>query len=193
MAEEQKIGKDHIRCKTIIEVLGKPKEYVEKAIEEYVEHIKKDTQLVVLKEEFSEAAEQGEMFSKFVELDLVVKGLNKVISFCFQYMPSSFEIIKPEHFELSNVELSGFVNDLQARLHGVDAVVKQQKGENDFLKHNMNTIINNAITISLRFGDLDIDQVSKITGIHKPELEPFLEKLIKQNKIKKEGELYSLA
>ena len=44
----------HIRCRTIIEVLGKPKEHVEKSIKDYIEHIKKDSELVILNEEYSE-------------------------------------------------------------------------------------------------------------------------------------------
>src|SRR3989338_2372750 len=116
MTEQEKQGAHaHIRCRTIIEVLGKPKEHVESSIKDYVEHIKKDSELVILKEEFSEIKEQGKLWSQFVELELVVKGTNKLIGFCFEYMPSSIEIIKPESLDMSNAELASFLNDLQAR------------------------------------------------------------------------------
>jgi len=49
---ETKSEKNHIRCKTIIEILGKPKEHVEKTIRMYVDNIKKDQDLIVLKESF---------------------------------------------------------------------------------------------------------------------------------------------
>jgi len=78
MVEAEKQGEHaHIRCRTIIEVLGKPKEYVEDAIKEYIEHIKQDSELVILNEDYSEIKEQGPLWSKFVELDLVVKGTKK--------------------------------------------------------------------------------------------------------------------
>ena len=126
MPETEKQGERvHIRCRTIIEVLGKPKEHVEKAISDYVEHIKQDSELVVLNEDYSEMKEQGKLWSKFVELDLVIKGTQKLIGFCFEYMPSSIEVVKPEHLTMTNPELSNFLNDLQARLHSVDMVVKQ--------------------------------------------------------------------
>ncbi len=193
MAEEEKQGEHaHIRCRTIIEVLGKPKEHVENAIKDYIDHIKEDSELVVLSEDFSEAKEQGKLWSKFVELDLVIKGTKKLISFCFEYMPSSLEVIKPEHFVMTNPELSNFLNDLQARLHNVDMIVKQLKAENDFLKHNLNAILHNAILICLKVSKLSIDQLSQVTGVSKEELEIFIEKLLKENKIKKENELYSL-
>lgn len=193
MAEEQHGEHAHIRCRTIIEVLGKPKEHVENAIREYIMHIKQDSELVVLNEEYSDASEQGNLWSKFVELDIVIKGTKKLIAFCFEYMPSSLEILKPEHLVMTNPELSSFLNDLQARLHDVDMVVKRLKAENDFLKLNTNAILHNAILICLKVSKLNMEQLSQITGVDKKELEIFVEKLIKENKIKKEGEIYTLA
>ena len=193
MVQPEKQGEHaHIRCSTIIEVLGKPKDYVESAIKEYIQHIKEDSELVILNEDYSETKEQGKLWSKFAELDLVIKGTRKLISFCFEYMPSSLEVVKPEHLIMSNPEISGFLNDLQARLHNVDMIVKQLKAENDFLKLNMNAIIHNAIMICLKVSGLNLDQLSQITGVEKKELELFAEKLIKENKIKKEDDLYSL-
>ena len=191
--EQEKGAHAHIRCRTIIEVLGKPKEYVEKNIKEYTEHIKKDSELVVLNEEFSEIREQGKLWSQFVELELVVKGTQKLIGFCFEYMPSSIDVIKPENLSMTSAEISSFVNDLQARLHSVDMVVKKLKGENDFLKLNMNAIVHNAILICLKVSKLNLDQLSKVTGVDSKELDIFLEKLLKENKIKKEEDLYTLA
>ena len=194
MPETEKQGQNaHIRCRTIIEVLGKPKEYVEDSIKQYIEHTKEDSELVILNEDYSEIKEQGKLWSKFVELDLVIKGTQKLISFCFEYMPSSIEVTKPEQLIMSNPELSAFLNDLQARLHNVDMVVKQQKAENDFLRHNMNAILHNAILICLKVSRLNLEQLSQITGVDKKELEIFIEKLLKENKIKKEDELYVLA
>ena len=192
MAEE-KGQHAHIRCRTIIEVLGKPKEHVENSIKDYIEHIKQDSELVILNEEYSELKEQGKLWSQFVELDLVVKGTQKLISFCFEYMPSSIEVIKPENLDMTNREISSFLNDLQARLHNVDMIVKQLKAENDFLRLNMNAVIHNAVLICLKVSKLTLEQLSQITGVDRKELEIFVEKLLKENKIKKENELYCLA
>ena len=194
MAEAEKQGEHaHIRCRTIIEVLGKPKDYVGQAIKEYVEHIKEDPELVVLNEDYSEMKEQGNLWSKFVELDLVIKGTKKLTSFCFEYMPSSLEVVKPEHLIMTNSELSNFLNDLQARLHNVDMIVKQLKAENDFIRQNMHAVIHNTILICLKVAKLSMEQLSNVTGIERKELEAFVEKLVKENKIKKEDDLYTLA
>src|SRR3989338_9294484 len=182
MAEQEKQGQHaHIRCRTIIEVLGKPKEHVEQAIKDYVEHIKKDSDLVVLSEDYSEPKEQGKLWSQFVELDLIIKGTFKLISFCFEYMPSSMEVMKPESLILANHELSSFLNDLQARLHDVDRIVKELKAENDFIKNNMHAVIHNMIIICLKVSKLTIEQLSSVTGIEQKELEAYVEKLAKDN------------
>lgn len=186
------IGKLHIRFRTIIEVLGKPKEHVETTLKEYVGHIKEDRDLIALNENFSETAEKENLWLQFVEMEMISKGLPKLINFCFEYMPSSIDISKPEAFSTSNSELSGFLNDLQARLHNVDMIVKQLKNENQFIKRNMNTLLQNNIMLLLKIGSKSLEQISRLTGIEKQELENFMDNLVKENKIKKEGEVYTL-
>lgn len=184
---------NHIRCRTIVEILGKPKEHVEEALKGYVGGIRKDRDLVVLGEDYAEATAQGNMWAKFVELDLVVKGLPKLIGFCFEYMPSSIEIIKPDDFRLLNSEMAGFLNDLQGRLHNVDMLTKQLKFQNDFLRVNMNAMMHNIVMITLKGRSLAAEQLASVTGIDKGELDKFIEKMIKEGKIIKEDELLSLA
>ena len=59
MPEEKLIaGETHIRCRIIIEILGKPKEHVEKTLKMYVDKIKGDSNLIILNSDFSEAIEK---------------------------------------------------------------------------------------------------------------------------------------
>jgi len=193
MPEEKLIAEQtHIRCRIIIEVLGKPKEHVEKSIRDYVEKIKKDSELIVMNVDFSEAAEKNRLWAAFVELDMVVKGIQKLIGFCFDYMPSSIEITKPEEFIVKKSTVENFINDLQARLHNVDMVVKKQKNENTFLKKNLGKAASNTILLSLATGDMGMENLSRATGIAEKELEIFLGQLVEEDKVKKEDDIYSL-
>ena len=191
--ESVSTGKTHLRCKVIMEMLGKPKEHVEKTIRAYVDNIKNDQDLIVLNVEFSDATEKDNLWAVFSELDMVIKGIPKLIAFCFDYMPSSIQIIKPEEFMMTHSLIENFANDLQARLHNVDMVVKKLKNENEFIKKNMNTVIKNTISVSLAYGSVDKDRISKITGINILELEPFLQEMIKEKKILEENGNYRLA
>src|SRR3989338_1910014 len=184
--------KTHIRCKVIIEVLGKPKEHVENSIRLYVDKIKEDSDLILLSSKFADAEEKAGLWSTFVELEMVVKGITKLIAFCFDYMPSSVQVLKPESYMLERATIEDFENDLQARLHHVDMIIKKQKNENDFLRKNMNTSVKNSILIALSFGKFEFKTLSKATGIHDNELKLFLDSLLKDDKIKEDNGIYSL-
>ena len=123
---------------------------------------------------------------------MIIKGIPKLIAFCFDYMPSSIEISKPEEFVMRKSSVEDLINDLQARLHDVDMTVKRQKNENDFLKQNLNKSVSNIILISLASGNLNKGELSEVTGIHDKELDIFLEELLKGNKLKEEQGIYSL-
>ena len=193
MPEEKLIAEQtHIRCRVIIEILGKPKGHVEDSIRDYVEKIKKDSELIVMNADFSEAAEKNKLWAIFVELDMIVKGIPKIIGFCFDYMPSSIEITKPEEFIVKKSTVENLINDLQARLHNVDMIVKKQKNENTFLKKNLSKAASNSILLSLTSGTMDMERLSRATGVAEKELEMFLKQLIEENKIKKEDGLYGL-
>jgi len=81
---------------------------------------------------------------------------------------------------------------LQARLHNVDMIVKKLKSENDFLRSNMNAVLHNSILICLKVSKLSLEQLSQVTGVDKKELEIFVNSLIKEKKIKKEKDTYTL-
>src|SRR3989344_5340075 len=168
--EEEKV---HIRAKAIIEVLGKPKEHVEKAIRADVE-------------------EKSALWSTFVELDMVAGSITELIGFGFDYMPSSIDIIKPEYFTISSRELNAVMNDLQAKLHNVDMVAKNRAAETDFLKRNLKTMTENTIALILAYKNCSLDEISSILKIEREELVPIVDGMEKNDKVKKEGEKYSL-
>lgn len=190
MPEEKK---ELIRCRAILEVLGKPKEHVEETIKLLVEKIREDPKISILNEKYAEIKPEGKtMFTTFVELEMVIKGITALTGFCFDFMPSSIDIEKPEQLTVKNIDISNIFNDLQAKLHNVDMVAKTLRAERDFLKRNLNTMIGNLITILIKINKNTIEDLSKFTGIKEEELEKHLENLIKEGKIKKEEDTYQL-
>jgi hypothetical protein len=132
------------------------------------------------------------MLSTFVELEFLVKGLTPLVGFCFNFMPSSIEIEKPEELIIPTHIMNALFNDLQARLHKVDMIVKQQANENAFLRKNLRHSIRNLITVSLAVKSFDIEKLAKATGIEKSNLTPFLTELINEGKVEQNGDTYSL-
>ncbi len=183
----------HIRIKAILEIIGKPKEYIEKTIKEYADKIKNDENLIILKEKIYEAEPRDKIWSVFAEIEVVIKGFTNLIGFCIDYMPSSIEIIKPEKFSFEDRIFTGFVNDLLGKLHRVDMIAKQLGTENSFLKKNMNGLIVNNLLILVKFGINNIEGMTKATGINSEGLKPFLDKLIEEKRIKEDNSVYSIA
>ncbi len=189
MTDEEK---PKIKARAVIEVLGKPKEHIENTINKYIDNIKEDNNFDVLTSEIMPAKEQENgMFSTFAELDFNTKQIENITAFCFDYMPSSIEIMEPEKMIMKSSQMSDLMNDLQSKLHMLDMAVKKLKNENIFLKKNTGTIIKNMLTVALLGKKLTKEQLAKGTGINEKEIEPFLELLIKEGRIqKKEDNLY---
>jgi hypothetical protein len=160
----------------------------------YIEHIKKNPNLDLLRDDVAEAKEVKEddqgLWATFVELEILIKDIPTLIGFCFDYMPSSIEIIEPKELKLKDVELSNIMNDLQAKLHKLDMAVKQLSNENRFLKKNTFFLATNLVSILLKAGARKLGDLARLSGMSDKDMEGFLEKLIKQGFVKKEGEEY---
>ncbi|MCK5283160.1 MAG: hypothetical protein KAK00_07145 [Nanoarchaeota archaeon] len=182
----------HIRIRAILEILGKPKDYIEGKTKEYIEKIKEDENLMLLNERISEPKEQGKVWSIFAEIEVIIKGVTNLIGFCIDYMPSSIEIIKPDKFGFENRVFTNFINDLLAKLHRVDMIAKQLGTENNFLKKNMNGLIKNNVLVLVKFGVNKLETISKATGVEQEEVRGFVDKLIEEGRIKEEEGVYSI-
>jgi len=179
--------------RTVIEVLGKPEEHVKKALKEYLEQIRTNQDYQIINEEIAEAKkqEEQELWAIFAELEIKTNNIINITKFCFDYMPSIIEIIKPKEVIFNQEELSGTLNDLQAKLHQVDMVAKQIKMERDLYRKSVSHLLGNYVTLLLTKSNLNSEQISKLTGVDKDKLEDFLDILIDQGKIDlKEGIYY---
>lgn len=126
-----------IKLRTLIEIAGFPKEYIEKVMDNLITKIKEDKDIVILKISVAETKQVKTMWSTFTELELEFKSFLSILNFCFDYTPSSIEILSPEHLEFKSVDFADFVNDLLARLHHYNMIVTNLNSENKVLKMNL--------------------------------------------------------
>ena len=188
----EKIDEGHIHTRIILEVLGKPKEHIEESIKKFVDSIKQNPNFEVIKDHVAESKEVDDgMWSTFAELEMLFKDVSILIGFCFDYMPSSVEIIAPETISFKRNALSNTINDLQAKLHDVDMKVKQLNNQNQFLKANLNTSLKNLILLLINSRPLNLKELENFTGLEEKGLEPLLKDLVKDNLIKLEDNKYS--
>ncbi len=196
----QKLEEGWIQARIVLEIIGKPKAHVEKTMQDYVEKIKKEKDLEVLHVDINEVQKQEtgakdekmvkEMWATFAEVEILFKNLPKITYFCFEYMPSSIEILEPQNLKVNGNDLTGFFTDLQMRLHEVDMIAKQQKSQTMFWESQIKGLLMNFVMVALSNRELTSDELSKITGVQKNTLEDFLDELVDKNEVEMVGEKY---
>jgi len=180
--------------RAICELLGKPKEHIDNTMKLLVKKAKEFPNSKVLKEKVFEAKKQeNELFSSFVELEILFNNLSTLMDFCFNFMPSSIEVIEPEKIKIETRTLTSWINELQGRLHQVDKIAKESNIFRKIINKQFNTIIRTNILTHLKQGDISEKELPNYIGINKESLKPFLDLLIKKKQIKLENGKYKLA
>jgi len=178
-----------IHARTILEMLGGPKEYIEKTLKEYVQKLKKD--LTIIKEDYEEAKEQGTLFSTFAELEIQFKDMGQLFDFCFEALPSSIEILQPDEIAYSSNQWSNFLNDLQSRLHEADMVVKSVRAQNKVLDKNATAILQNLIKHVVK-EPKTTEELAGISGLEPKNIKAFADELVKKGMIIEKDGRYTL-
>ena len=195
LKDSEKLEKGYMKASTIVEIIGKPKEHVIETFNKYLEAMKKDEDLEILEvksEEPMEMEDQKGIFSTFAEIELWAKNVNKLIGFCFDYMPSSIEVIEPETTRMTNQHITDMLNVLQARLHHTDMLANKMYQENQVFNKSLNVLSRNLIMLALGKKERDMENLEKITGIPSDKLKLFLDKMVEEKLIKEEEGKYSL-
>lgn len=180
-----------VRC--VIEMLGAPKDHIEKTLKDYVKSLKERDTMTVVASDYGEPEEQDQLFAMFVELDFWIKDLPELVGFSIEAMPSSVEIIEPDKISVTNDGMSDMLNDLQARLHSVDKRLKDLSARNSVLETNAQALATNIILLALKGEPKTVDDISNLTGIAKEKCQQMLPALEKKGSIRKEGDTYTRA
>ena len=185
-----KINEGYLHIRAIVEVIGTPKDYVEETLKGYIKKIEKDKSFTVLKKDFNEPVPHEDLFSTFVEMEMLLEDSMTLLSFCFDYMPSSVEIMAPTKVIYESFDLTNFLNDMQARLHAVNLGISNYKGTNENLIKNTTILMKNFIVMILKEKEKTAKEISEITGIKDKQMEILLDALLKEKIIVKKGEKY---
>ncbi len=125
-----------LKVRAIIEILGSPEEHVKKTMQMILDKVKQYPDTKILNQKMFPAEKMGDknLWSTFTEIDMEVKNIQTLTGFSFDFMPSSLEIIEPEELLMPHHAVSDVLNDLLARLHQYDMVLKNIHAENILLK-----------------------------------------------------------
>ncbi len=126
-----------LKARSIIELVGGPKEYVDKIMGVVVEKLKIDQHVKLMEHKIFEAKPmpgQEPLFSSFCEVEIEAKDMDDLFGFCFDFMPSSVEIHDPMQLLLKADEVNGMLNELIGKLHQYDIAFKNIAAQNILLK-----------------------------------------------------------
>lgn len=185
--------KNSIKARAIIEMLGAPKEHIQETLRLYIEKIKNDEKkMSLLHVEYAEPKEAGTLFSVFAELDVAFEDMQALTYFCFDYMPGSIEIYEPEELVYTANDYTDFLNDLQARLHKFDILIKNLSAENKVIKKNGLTLARNIVLACLESGPKSLMEISKRSGMPEEHIKKFVNILVQEEKITEKDGMYKL-
>jgi len=176
------------RC--IVDILGAPKEFIAKTLREHIDKLKQDG-LDIQFEKYAEPKPSDKLFTQFVELQISFKDVQELLDFCFDSMPSSVEIISPAKLQIDMTRFETLINDLQAKLHQTDLMLKGLQAQKQVLDKNAINIFHNFIKFACRTKPHTLDELSKLLGIGIKELSPFVDGLVSEGALKKEGQVFS--
>ena len=125
-----------IKTKIISEVVGSPEEHVNKTLDLLLTKIKeiKGVEFLSEKKFLAEKMEGKPLFSAFIEYEMGFEKFQDLVSFCFDFMPSSIEIIEPTIHTLDSTNLATMFNDLLARLHQNELFLRNMAAQIKLLK-----------------------------------------------------------
>lgn len=179
----------NIRVKAIVEIVGAPKDHVDLTLKNMVGRIDSLEKSKIIEQEIFPAEEKEELFSAFAELEIEFQNLTSVYSFCFNFLPSSIDIIEPEKLSVEAGEFNGSLNDLLATLHNMDMLLKNSNARVKMLTKNVDIITQNFIRHVTK-EPKTVSNIANETGINEENAQKLLDHLEKNNGVKKDGDKY---
>ncbi|MDP3987109.1 MAG: hypothetical protein Q8P81_02675, partial [Nanoarchaeota archaeon] len=131
MSEEIKIN-----AVFILDIIGKPAEYLVESIEKAVEGIGKEKGVEVVSRDIKEPElmkDQKDFYTTFAEVEVNVDDISTLVLLVFKYMPAHIEIISPNMLAMTNNIFNDVLNELVRRLHGYDELSRVMQVEKQIL------------------------------------------------------------
>ena len=185
------LDEGYLQVNIIFEVVGNPKEHIEKTLELLSEKISKEKGIIIISEQKEDVEDAGEgLFGGFLETELLIQDLYKLSYIAFNYTPASIEILEPGKLILKDKDLTHLFSDLLAGLHENNAKNVNISNKSIGLQKNMNALIKNSALYIISTEAKEAQDIATPLGIQTEAIVPFLEQMIKEGTATKENGKY---
>lgn len=116
-----------IKAQLIMEVLGKPREYVKEVLEDLGKQIGNEAGVSVTTCSIGEPREtkdSKDVYTGFLDIEVECEKIENLMMLCFKYMPAHVELFSPEKINFNNVQINELLNAIIAKLHSYDEITR---------------------------------------------------------------------
>jgi hypothetical protein len=128
----------------ILEVLGRPPEYLIETLDTIIKSIGEEKGVVVKRTDIKQPVEmqnQKDFYTSFAEIEVETEEILYLAILLFKYMPAHVEILSPQNLTMSNSGWDDIFNEITRRLHGYEEIVRITQTEKMILENQLKTII----------------------------------------------------
>jgi hypothetical protein len=153
--------KKKIAAVLILEVLGRPPEYLIETLNNILKSIGEEKGVSVIRTDVKEPVEmasQKGFYTNFAEVEVEVEEIVQLASLLFRYMPAHVEIIYPSSFTMSNSGWNDIFNEITRRIHGYEEIVRMAQTEKMILENQLKTILGKDKEKEIEKGLKEIDK-----------------------------------
>ena len=129
----------------IVEVLGRPMEYLTETLDNIAEQMGKEKGVKVIGNKVNPPVPlegQKDFYTSFSEIAVETENLLYLSILMFKYMPAHIEILSPQNISLTNNDWNDILNELTRRLHGYEEIAKIIQAEKKILEDKLRSIMN---------------------------------------------------
>ncbi len=135
--------KKKIEAVVIMEVLGRPAEYLTETLNNLIKQIGEEKGIFIKRTDVKppvEMHEQKGFYTSFAEIEIEAEEMMYIAVLLFKYMPAHVEIISPQNLSLSNTNWNDILNEITRRLHGYEEVVRMIQSEKMILENKLKSL-----------------------------------------------------
>ncbi len=182
----------YIQVKILFEVIGNPKEHIDKTIQLLKGQIEKEDGVKIIESEIgpAEETEKG-LFGAFLEAEMLVKNFYRLSYLAFNYMPANIDIMAPSKFTFKDSDMTDFFADTLALLHETNARHVDSANKVKGLQMNFNALLQNSVALMLSDKSLPAETIGEPLGLKTEHVTPYLEDMVKIGLLKKDKGKYT--
>jgi hypothetical protein len=132
-----------IICRITTEVIGSPKEHVEETLQKVLDQLPKEEGINILSEkkfDCQKMENNQSLWSTFADIEFETESFQKMLNICYDYTPSTIEILEPAGLDIDMNDINDFLNDFLSKIHKYAMVLKKLQAENIFMMKELKKI-----------------------------------------------------